>query len=113
MGKGIHVTPQEYENIKELTNKGVSAETIQKYFQRSIVTIRLVRDSNDFDDYQVKRAEKTHKTEPKPQTVAAEPTPQMVTVVAERFLMEEVKKQTELLTTISAKLAFIVDELTK
>lgn len=36
-----------------------------------------------------------------------------VTLVANNYLMEEIKKQNELLTLISNKLAFIVDELTR
>lgn len=38
---------------------------------------------------------------------------QSITLMANHYLMEEVKKQTQLLTIISNKLAFVVDELTK
>lgn len=37
---------------------------------------------------------------------------QSITLVANQYMMEEMRKQTELLKTISAKLAFIVEELT-
>ena len=37
---------------------------------------------------------------------------QSVTIVANHYMAEEMKKQTELLELISRKLAFIVDELT-
>jgi hypothetical protein len=107
------VTKEEFDRIKTLLTSGVPAKMVSDLFKRGEFTISIINKSDDFAAYQTRRKAYNAKKPEKPQKVAAEPTPQKVTVVAERFLMEEVKKQTELLTTISAKLAFIVDELTK
>lgn len=110
---GNPVTKEEFDKIKTLLTSGVPLKMVQDLFKRGGFTISIINNSDDFAAYQTRRKACNTKKSEKPQKVAAEPTPQTVTVVAERFLMEEVKKQTELLTTISAKLAFIVDELTK
>ena len=110
---GKPVTKEEFDKIKTLLTSGVPAKMVSELFNRGEFTISIINNSVDFAAYQAKRKAYNTKKPEKPQTVAAEPTPQTIRVVAEGFLMEEVKKQTELLTTISAKLAFIVDELTK
>ena len=110
---GNPVTKEEFDKIKTLLTSGVPAKLVSDLCKRGKFTISIINNSDDFAAYQTSRNAYNTKKPEKPQMVAAEPTPHTVTVVAERFLMEEVKKQTELLTTISAKLAFIVDELTK
>lgn len=110
---GNPITKEEFDRIKTLLTSGVPAKMVSDLFKRGEFTISIINQSVDFAAYQKRRKAYNTKKSEKPQTVAAEPTPQTVKVVAERFLIEEVKKQTELLTTISAKLAFIVDELTK
>lgn len=58
-----------------------------------------------------RKAKNAKTTEPPAETVKE--VRQTVTIQATHYMMEELRKTNELLTAISAKLAFIVDELTK
>ena len=51
MGRGVSVKEKEYEYIKELLQKGKSAEEIAKMLNRSPDTIRTVDYSDDYGDF--------------------------------------------------------------
>ena len=105
--KGHPLPESKYDAVKKLSAHGMMPKEINEITGVGVSTINKIKISANYSEYREATSAGKYslkKEEPKPQTV---------TVVAERFLMEEVKKQTELLTTISAKLAFIVDELTK
>jgi len=119
-----------YENIAE--SMGVSkrvvgvvrsSETFEEYRHKiylSSPTYRKKRDAALKAEQERKEreaAEKVNEEQP-PAPEEKKPEPQVVehrqvvTVQATHYMMEEMKKTNELLTLISNKLAFIVDELT-
>ena len=69
MGRGVSVKEKEYEYIKELLQKGKSAEEIAKMLNRSPDTIRTVDYSDDYDDFiktptkELRQRRKKHKQE--------------------------------------------------
>lgn len=106
--KGHPLPENKYDAVKKLSAHGMMPKEINEITGVGVSTINKIKISANYAEYREATSAGKYSLKKK-----EEPKPQTVTVVAERFLMEEVKKQTELLTTISAKLAFIVDELTK
>ena len=98
-------------------------DEICEYLKISATTVQRIRKAESLEEYKsmtyvaVRAARAGEKKEPEP-----EPAPQVqevihkheqsVTLVANHYMAEELRKQTQLLTLISNKLAFIVDELT-
>ena len=110
--------------VKRLLKDGASAKEIAEYLDLSTSTIWRVRDSETLEEYDNNTKVRTAQARAiaaKGRENAAEQTPQQVehihhheqsvTVIANHYMAEELRKQTELLTTISNKLAYIVDDL--
>lgn len=104
-----------FKAVKAMTASGSTIQDISEVAKISKTTISRIRKSLDFEDYQdeVARqariiAERKKRKEP----AKADPVCQhTVMVQVNQYVVEELRKQNELLTGISAKLAFIVDEL--
>jgi len=110
--------------VKRLLKDGASAKEIAEYLDLSTSTIWRVRDSETLEEYDNNTKVRTAQARAiaaKGRENAAEQTPQQVehihhheqsvTVIANHYMAEELRKQTELLTIISSKLAYIVDDL--
>ena len=134
MAKHNQMTESKFKAIKLILNGGAKGVEAAKYMQVSEATIYRVKASETFEEYKnmmaaqalaAKQArenarKEAAKAEEQPQTPAQTPaqTPvqvqevrQVVTVQATRFMEEQMKLQTELLTTISNKLAAIIEDL--
>lgn len=121
--------------VKIMLNGGATYEEITDYLDVSAATIGRIKNAADFDEfikaknaacYMAKQKYNTGKgkkdPEPTPAPAPAQvPAPQpeivkevrqSVTVQTTHFTMQKLDKIIELLTGISAKLAFVVDELT-
>lgn len=123
MAKYNQVTQSMFNCVKRLTEGGAPVDEICDYLKISATTVQRIRRAESLEEYKsmtyvAVRAARANKS-PEPET---EPAPQVqevihkheqsVTLVANHYMAEELRKQTELLTLISNKLAFIVDELT-
>ena len=124
MKKGKTIDEATYNVVRKLREDRVTAKEIARVIPISISTIGRIKASENYEEYKtaasvaaysvksMKAKEEKKQEEQKPQTVAAaEPILPTIRVVAEGFMMEEMKKQTELLKGISEKLAFIVEQL--
>lgn len=120
MGK---VTPQIFDTVKTLLNSGVSVSNICDMLKISNGAVYTIKQCDNLQGYKqyikdvrARSAEKKKK-ETKKEEPAPEPAPQVVehrqtvTIQATHYMMEELKKTNELLTVISRKLAYIVDDL--
>lgn len=109
-----------YNAIRALLESGAQVEEIAKMMEVAPSTVLIVKKEKSFNDcinalnanMYLARAAKKEKKEQEQQILQREAEKPSVTLLANHYLMEEMRKQTELLKTISAKLAFIVDELT-
>ena len=117
------VTQQIFDTVKTLLNSGVSVSNICDMLKISngvVYTIKLCDNLQGYKQYIKdvnKRSTERKKKEAKKEEPAQEPVPQVVehrqtvTVQATHYMMEEMRKTNELLTVISNKLAYIVDDL--
>jgi hypothetical protein len=123
------LTEKQFNAIKTLLKGGATQKEAAEYMQVSPNTAYWIDKAEGFEEYlqiQAERALKQKrvaaikaKGEPqeKPQEIKAQtPAPQVMnpTVIrleATHYMMNEMQKTNELLTLISRKLAFIVDEL--
>ena len=117
-----NVTPEGFRHIKLLLAGGATPEEIQKLLGYSRSTVMRIKRSETYDDYKglqadykanEKAAEAKKEAEKEPEKPKEEPKPVVhnVTIQATHYMMEELRKQNELLTLISNKLAFIVEAL--
>lgn len=107
--------------IKRLQADGATTKEVEEYFNLSNSTICRVFRSETYEEYidetaaraSAMRANFAKKNDPvpQPQQEVIHKHEQSVTVIANHYMAEQLQKQTELLTLISNKLAFIVDEL--
>ena len=137
MGKACKVTEAKFKTIKTLVNSGMPYAQIQESIGVSKVVIGAVKQSDTYEDYKHrmytmsgsyrrKMAEKKKEEEQltvkagdiakavekeKPQTEST--TTMMISGYQVNRIIEQLTKQNEILTLISNKLAFIVDELTR
>jgi hypothetical protein len=125
------LTEGQFKAIKTLLRGGATQKEAAEYMQVSPTTAFLVSKAETFEEYQhikaerhlehkrvaaikAKEAEKTAAQETPTQPAAPQVVKevhQTVTIQATHYMMQEMQKTNELLKTISAKLAFIVDEL--
>ncbi len=116
------ITPGIFNAIKRLQADGATVKECVDYFDISDSTIRRVFYAETFEEYKNEtavrsasmkaiRAKEQQNVQPAQQEVIHKHE-QSVTVIANHYMMEELKEHTRLLTLISNKLAFIVDELT-
>ena len=115
-----------YNAVKILLEGGASSEEVAQTLQVSEATVKLVKKCRSYEEYKQesntlkylakKRKEAAEMTakEPAPETAPTQIVEhrQSIIVQANHYMMEELKRQTELLKLISNKLAFVVDELT-
>ena len=107
--------------IKRLQKDGATVKEVMSYFGISDATAYRCFNSETLEEYEnIKATERIRAANAKKPQINTTPTPQevihkheqSVTVIANHYMAEQLQKQTELLTLISNKLAFIVDELT-
>lgn len=103
------MTEKTFTAAKILFKGGASAKEVADMLEIGLSTAGRIKANETYAGYQesIKAHTWTPKAE-KPQEVK-----QTVTIQATHYMMQELQKMNELLTGISAKLAFIVDELTK
>lgn len=120
------ITEKMYKAVKILLNGGASVKEAADYMNLSTSSVYSIRNTENYEEFlhismaiQAERSAKAaaainakqkteQKTESEPQVVEHR---QTVQITATHYMMEEMKKTNEYLKTISAKLAFIVDEL--
>lgn len=125
------VTESMFGAVKLMLRGGATLKECADYMQISTGTVNVIKASETFDEYchnmlirsrkakgkwPAKKPEENkpeQKPEQKPEPVQTVKHEQTIVVQASHFMLEEQKKTNELLTLISNKLAFIVDELTK
>ena len=120
--KKTQITEQICKQAQLMRKGGANQTEIGKLLGINPCTVsRMEKAEFDFAKYQEllkeRRARAGEKKEPEPETApqvqeVIHKHEQSVTLVANHYMAEELRKQTELLTLISNKLAFIVDELT-
>lgn len=111
------LTSKKYTAIKIMLNAQTPVSEISEYMEVSESVVYRVKNTQDFEEYQQSR--RTAAIFATNKSAAADPQQvehihhheQSVTIIANHYMAEELRKQTELLTIISNKLAFIVDEL--
>ena len=103
------MTEKTFTAAKMLFKGGANVKEVSELLEIGISTAGRIKANETFEDYQ--KAASGHTWTPK----AGKPqeAKQTITVQATHYMMQELQKMNELLTGISAKLAFIVDELTK
>lgn len=119
------IDANKFRAIKILLNGGATTKEAAEFMQVSTATITYIRNSETYKEYKDMVAERSMRnrnaakqTQAKPQeSKPQEPAQvvkevrQSVTIQATHYMMQELQKTNELLTLISRKLAFIVDEL--
>ena len=100
------VTEKDFNTVKLLTKGGAKLTECAKYAGVSVATVSRIRAAETWEDY--RKPTPVQKPEPKPEPVM---NPTVVRVEATHYMMTEIQKTNEYLKAISAKLAFIVDEL--
>lgn len=111
------LTAKKYNAIKIMLNAQTPVSEISEYMEVSDSVIYRVKNTQNFEEYQNNR--RTAAIFANSKNAAADPQQvehihhheQSVTIIANHYMAEELRKQSELLTIISNKLAFIVDEL--
>lgn len=117
------ITLNIFKAVKILLNSGSTQKEVAAYMSISEASVQKINKAEDFDDYKrivnawqwAKKKAAQEKATEAPVTEA--PVTQVVehrqsiTIQATHFMMEEMKKTNELLTLISNKLGFIVDDL--
>lgn len=104
--------------IKTLLKGGSSQKEAAELFKVSASTVTYVDRSESFEEYnQMRAAVHAKYTEKAPEKPSEAPVQvvehrQNITIQATHYMMEELKKQNELLELISRKLGYIVDQLT-
>ena len=126
MGRPEKVTQQIFDAVKICLNNGNTNSETAKFIGVGCEVVGFIKNSKTLDDYRERMNEKVNKarksrekqrkatvTNSKPtETKEPEDKPKTVIVQASWQMTQEMQKTNELLKQISAKLAFIVDELT-
>lgn len=113
------VTESKYRAIKTLLNGGATAKEAAEYMACSEVTVYAIKKTENYTEFVNARTERTlsyKKTAKKEEQVVTDDKQKGGTISANYQLnriYELLKQQTETLTLISNKLAYIVEELTK
>lgn len=126
MGRAEKITQQIFDAVKICLNNGNTISETAKFIGISSEVVGFIKNAKTLDDYRERMNEKVNKaresrekqkkanvTNSKPtETKETEDKPKTVIVQASWQMTQEMQKTNELLKQISAKLAFIVDELT-
>lgn len=117
------LTEEKFDMVKTLLKGGAKAAKVSEYVGLSTHTIYIIGKSDSFQDYQKKVADRIEKKAQRASgtdtetEIPAEGEPkviehrQTITVQATHYMMVELQKTNELLAGISAKLAFLVEQL--
>ena len=128
----IKVTQGIFDAVKICLKSGNSVAETARFMKLSQDVVRMMRDAETLDEYRAimaaksahakqnkqvaaikaKQAEQPEKPVQQPVVETPQEVRHSVQVQATRYMEELMRKQTELLTAISNKLAYIVDELT-
>ena len=135
MKKRTEITESLYKAIKMLIESGATYTEVYDYYNVSTSTCKRIKDTKDFKDYRNQLAaialEKKAKYANKKATQGKQPEekqaaqpqrkdyqqPQVVehrssvTIQATHYMMQEMQETNKLLKEISAKLAFLVEQL--
>lgn len=121
MGKNNKVTAEKFNMVKTLNKGGASAAKISEYVDLSRNTIYNINKSETYEDYQKFVVERKNRRVKESSPESSEETSgestkvvehrQTITIQATYYMMQELQKTNKLLTEISAKLAFIVEQL--
>lgn len=116
------ITLERFNCIKILLQSGASDEEVINTLKVNAHTLKLVKNSKTYADYKSQRSADLYALKAKNAPKKEEPAQQEqvtqviehrqnVTVQATHYMESELKKCVELLTGISAKVAFLVEEL--
>lgn len=105
MSAKIKVTEKVFNSVKKLTASGATIPECSEVFGLAHATISRIRAASDYETFFTPK-----NPVPAPQK-PPEVKPVSITVQATHYVESELRKTNELLTGISAKLAFIIDEL--
>jgi len=115
------VTEKVFERVKLLQKGGMSSAETAEALGLGKSTVGFIRKASKFDEYNniiIENHKKNDKRKAK--TPAEEPTPveepvqimeHRISIVANQYIMEQMRKQTELLTLINNKLTLIAEDL--
>ena len=106
-----------YAAIKIMINAGTPTKEICEYLEVSDSTVLRVRNSEDYDDYQNNRKTAaimaTAKKKSDDQTESIVSHEHNVTIIANHYMAEELRKQTQALELISNKMTHVYEILEK
>ena len=127
------ITQERFNAVKICLESGNTISGTARFMKMSDVTVRLIRDSETYEEYKhnayeftvkyktkeldrkqvaaIKAKEKEQEPVASETPVRAYVNPTVVKVEATHYMMQELQRTNELLALISNKLAFIVDEL--
>ena len=106
------ITEKMFNAAKTLFKGGATVKEVAEYLGIGVSPAGRIKVAETYEDY----CTAVHASTWTAEAAKAKANPQKqqtVTVQATHYMMTELQKANELLTAISAKLAFIVDELTK
>lgn len=119
----IKVDEKKFNCVKILLESNTPWKEIMDYMEISSTTLGRIRQASTFEEYKqiqiaaaISYKQKEKKEEPKEQpkeVVQVVEHRQTVQIQATHYMMEQMKEMNEHLKLISAKLAYIVEELTK
>lgn len=120
MDTKTRITPDIYNTVKFMLNGGATEEDVSKFKRFSSETLRRIKKTKDYSDYvellkvyNPKRNERANKTE---QVSFLTDDKQKGGTLSANYqinrIVEELKRQNDILTLLSNKVAFIVEELT-
>ena len=124
--RSTKVTKGIFDAAKLLMENGANNTEVSKYLKVSTDVVAMCRKAETYEEYQALmyqysqemrkrqaaiKAKEQAKAEPPQTTSKPEEINRVVTVQLSHYVMTEIQKQNELLTGISNKLAFIIDEL--
>ena len=120
MDTKTRITPDIYNTVKLMLNGGATEEDVSKFKRFSSETLRRIKKTKDYSDYvellkvyNRKQNERANKTE---QVSFLTDDKQKGGTLSANYqinqIVEELKRQNDILTLLSNKVAFIVEELT-
>lgn len=115
MGNRTIIDAKLFGCVKVMLKGGAKYSEIEEYLGVSKATIGRIVGAENYEQYKLMLAAKFGYKKKEPEQESTQQVVehrQTVTIQATHYMMEEMKKTNELLTLISNKLAFIVEELT-
>ena len=120
------VTQGIFDAVKICLSSGNTVAETARFMKLSSDVVSIIRDSETLEEYKAQmyakyakrkqaaaiNAKTKDEPKPEPEPVKQVANPTVIKVEATHYMMQELQKTNELLTAISAKLAFIVEELT-